>query len=244
MLDGADLLVNKQNSAVGELDLGSLGVGHEVWGDVSSIPLETFNVLDLSFETLSLGNSDSSVCSEFVEDASDKATDVGVVVGRDGGDVSDLLSALNRDRLFLESSDDRVDSHLDASAQVHWVHASSDRFAAFLEDGTSDNGGSGGTIASLIVGLGGNLLDEVGTNVVVSVGELNVLGDGNTILGDLGHAEGSVKDDISASGSEGNLDGIGEHVATFEHEGAGISAELDVFTSEVHVLGSDELVSS
>ena len=241
LLDGADLLVNEQNSAVGELDLGGLGVSHEVRGDVSSIPLETFDVLDFSLETLALGNSDSSVGSEFVEDASDKATDVGVVVGRDGGDVSDLISALNGDGLVLESLDDLFDSHLDASAQVHWVHASGDRFAAFLEDGASENGGSGGTVAGLVVGLGGDLLDEVGSDVVEAVAELDVLGDGDTILGDLRHAESSVENDVPPTGTEGDLHSVSEHIAALEHESARISSEFDILTSEVEALGSDQL---
>jgi len=165
---------------------------------------------------------------------------VGVIVGRDGGDVSDLLGALDRDGELFEFHNDLIDSHLDATSQVHGVHTSGDRLAAFLEDGTSEDGGSGGAIASLIVGLSGNLLNEVGTDVVVAVAELDVLGDSHTILGDLGHAESPVEDDIAATGSKSDCYGIGEHITALEHEGTGLSAELDVLTSEVELLGGDE----
>lgn len=63
---------------------------------------------------------------------------------------------------------------------------------------------------------------------MISVGELNILGDGDTILGDLGGSECSIEDYVSASGSEGDLHGISEHLASLEHQSSSLSAELDI----------------
>ena len=244
LLDGADLLVNEEHGSVSELDLGGLGLGHEVGRDISTVPLETLNVLDLSLETLALGHSDGAVGSESVEDASNEATDMGVVVGRDGSDVPDLFNTVDRDRLVSEALNDLLDSHLNATSQIHWVHAGGDRFAALLEDGTSENGGGRGAITGLIVGLAGNLLDEVGTDVVVAIAELDVLGNSDTILSDLGSAKSSVEDDIATAGSESDLDSVSEHIAALKHESAGFSTEFDILTGEIHTLGGDETIAS
>ena len=138
------------------------------------------------------------------------------------------MLALDGDSLLVETNDDLINSSLDSASQVHGVHAGGDGLAALLEDEASEDSGGGGTITSLVVNLGGNLLDEGGTNVVVAILELDILGDSDTILGDLWHAKSAVEDDVAATGSKGNLNGIGESVDALEHECARISSELDV----------------
>jgi hypothetical protein len=241
LLDRADLLVNQEDATVGELNLLAFGLSHEVWRHVSTVPSESFNVLNLSLETLALSDSDSSVGTELLEDTGDQATDVSITVSGDSGDVHDLILALDGDRLLLESVDDLFDGHLDTSAEVHWVHASGNRFAALLEDGTGEDGRRGSSITSLVVGLAGNLLDKIGTDVVVAVAELNVLGNSNTVLGNLWHSKSSVEDNITAAWSESDLDGVCEHLASLQHEGTGFSSELDVLASEVESLSGDQL---
>jgi len=240
LLDGSNLLVDEEHAGVLEFDLLGLGISHEVRGNVSAVPLEAFNVFNFSLEGFALSNSNSSVRSKSVKDAGNQATDVVVVVSRDSGNVLDFVFAFDRDREFLEAVDDFVDSHLNASAQVHGVHASGNRFAALLEDSSGENSGSCGSVTGLVVGLAGNLLNEVGADVVVSVRELDVLSNGNTILGNLGDSEASVEHDVATAGAKSNLHGIGKHVAAFEHKGTGLSAELDFLSGEVEALSSDK----
>ena len=130
----------------------------------------------------------------------------------------------------METFNDGINSELDSSSEIHWVHASSDGFASLLEDGSGQDGSGGGSISCFVVGLGGNLLDEAGSDVVVSIGEFDLLSDGDSVFGDLWGAESLVNDNVSSSWAEGDLDGIGEHVNTFEHLGSGLSAELDFLT--------------
>jgi len=140
--------------------------------------------------------------------------------------------------LFLEASNDSIDGHLDATTEVHGVHASGDGLASFLENSSGKDSGGGGTISSFVVGLAGNLLDEVSSEVVVSVREFNILGNSDSILGDFGSAKASVENNIATTGSKGSLDGISEHIAAFEHESASLSAEFDFF-GKAGFLGSD-----
>ena len=243
LLHGGDFFVNKEDSCVGELNLGGLGVSHEVGGDVPTVPLKTLDILHFGLKGLAFRHSDGTVRSEPIEDARNEAADVSVTVSRDGGDVADILRANDRDGLFLEANHDGVNGHLDTTSQVHWVHAGGDRLAALLEDGTGKDGGGGGAITSFVVSLGGDLLDEVSANVVVAVAELNVFSDSDTVLGNLRHAKSPVEDDIASTGSEGDLDCVGEHVAALKHESARFSSEFDLLTGEVHALSSHKLGS-
>ena len=229
-LNAADLLVAEEDEGVLELGLRGLGVGGEVRRDVTAVPLDTLDVLNFGLESLTILSGDRGLVAELLEDSGKNTTDVLVTVGRNGGNVLNLLGSLHGGGHGLELLDDGVNGELNTTAEVHGVHASGNRLASLLEDSASKNGGGGGAITSLIVGLGGNLLDEAGTNVVVSISELNLLGNSDTILGDLGRAEGLVNDDVTAARTKGNLDGISEHVSTLEHSSASVSAELDLLT--------------
>ena len=166
---------------------------------------------------------------------------MGIVVGRDSGDVPDFIDAAHGDRLCFEALDDFVDTQLDATTQVHGVHSGGDRFAALFEDGAGEDRGGRSAVSSLIVGLASDLLDEVGADVLVAVAELDILGHSDTILGDLGHAKSPVEDDVAATRAQSHLHSVSKHIAALEHESARISSEFDVLTGEVHTLGGDEL---
>jgi hypothetical protein len=100
---------------------------------------------------------------------------------------------------------------------------------AFLVDGLGENGGGGGAVAGCVVGLGGNLLDELGADVLVGVGKLDFLGDRHAVLGDGGRAEFLIDDDVAALGAEGDLDGAGKEFDAAEDLVAGGFVEEELF---------------
>jgi hypothetical protein len=106
---------------------------------------------------------------------------VGVAVGGDGSDLSDLLTSGDVTLVGLEVVDDGIDGSLDTAAQIHGVAASGNVLHGLGEDGTGENGGGGGTITSELVGLGGNILEEAGTEVLELVLQSDGLGDSNTV---------------------------------------------------------------
>ena len=61
--------------------------------------------------------------------------------------------------------------------------------------------------------LRGDLLHELGAHVLVGVLELDLLGDGDAVLGDGRAAEGLLDDDVAAARAERDLDGAGELAA-------------------------------
>ena len=80
--------------------------------------------------------------------------------------------------------DDLFDALLNAAGEGHRVVAGGDHLEAFAIDGLGEDGGGGGAVAGDVGGLGGRFLDELGAHVLVGVGQLDFLGDGDAVLGD------------------------------------------------------------
>lgn len=72
--------------------------------------------------------------------------------------------------------------------------------------------GSDGAVTDDVVDLGGDLLGELGAEILVGVLELDLLGDGHAVVGDDGGAPLLVEHDVAAPGVEGHFDGIGKGV--------------------------------
>src|ERR1700748_1669920 len=67
-------------------------------------------------------------------------------------------------------------------------------------------------------------------HVLELVLKLDLLGDGDAVLGDTGGAERLVEHDVAALGAERHLDGVGEDIDAAQHAIAGIDAEFDFFS--------------
>ena len=87
----------------------------------------------------------------------------------------------------------------EATLEAHRVRAGGDVLEAFLDDRLAEDGGGGGAVASDVVGLGGDLLGQLGADVLEGVLEFDVLGDGHTVVGDGGGAELLIENDVAAS---------------------------------------------
>ena len=83
-----------------------------------------------------------------------------------------------------------------------------------MDHGLGEHGGGGGAVTGDVVGLGGHLLGELSAEILVGIVELNLLGDGDAVVGDGGGSPLLVQDHVAALGAEGDLDGVGEGVDT------------------------------
>jgi hypothetical protein len=128
---------------------------------------------------------------------------------------------------LLELLADGRHGGVDAALEVHRVGAGGHELAALAVNRLGEHGGGGGAVTGDVGGLGGDLLHHLGAHVLELVLELDLLGDGDAVLGDEGRAEALVDDDVAALGAEGHLDGVGEGVDTPQHGGAGVVAEDD-----------------
>ncbi len=91
--------------------------------------------------------------------------------------------------------------------------------------------GGGGAVAGHVVGLLGDLAHHLRAHVLELVLELDLLGDGDAVLGRARRAEGLLDDDVAALGAERDLDGVGEDVDAAQHALAGIGGEFDFLGS-------------
>ena len=97
---------------------------------------------------------------------------------------------------------------LHALLHDHGVSAGGNILHALPYQRLRQQGSGGGAVARGIVSLGGNLLYQLGAHVLESVLQLNILGNGHTVIGDEGCAVFLVQYHIAALGAQGDLNGI------------------------------------
>ena len=98
--------------------------------------------------------------------------------------VTDLLSH------GANLGDDLSDSLVDPTLEIHRIGTSGYVLQADTDDALGKDGSGGRTVTSIVVGLGGYLLDELSAHVLEGVFELNLLSDRYAVLGDVGCSVG------------------------------------------------------
>jgi hypothetical protein len=129
--------------------------------------------------------------------------------------------------------DNRLDRAVDAALELHRVGAGRDVLEAFTEDRLGQHGRRGGAVAGDVVGLGRHLLDQLRAQVLVRARQLDLLGDGDAVVGDRGGAELLVQDHVAALGAERDLDGVGQRVDAALQRPPGLLVELEDLRHEV-----------
>src|SRR5207342_3049308 len=93
------------------------------------------------------------------------------------------------------------------------------------------HGGGGGAVTGGVVGLGGDFAQHLCAHVLELVLELDLLGDGDAVLGDARGAKTLFDHDIAALGTERHLHRIGEDIDAAQHAVAGVAGKFHVFCS-------------
>ena len=198
-----------QDDRVLEHDFHALGVGDEVRREVAAVELHALDDLERGLQRLGFLDGDDAVLADLLHRLGDDLADRLVVVGGDGADLGDHLAA-DRLGMLLELGDDGLDGLLDAALELHRVRAGDDVLDALAEDRLGEDGRGGGAVAGDVGGLGGDLAHHLRAHVLERVLQLDLLGDGDAVLGDGRRAELLVEDDVAALGAERDLDRVGE----------------------------------
>jgi len=225
-----DFLLDQQHVALVEHDLLFLGVGHEVRRDEAAVELHAFYDFDLVLGGLAFSHSDGAFLADALLSLADQTADAEVAVCGDGGYLGDLLLAVNLAGHVVELLLDELACDLNAASEVHGVHAGCHGLDAFPEDGAGQDGGGGGPVACDVVGLLRDRLDEVGAEVDLAVGELDVLGHCDTVFGDLGGAERLVQDHVAPLRTQRDLHCVCQLVSTHQHLVPAFLPEHNVFS--------------
>ncbi len=141
--------------------------------------------------------------------------------------VADLLLGLDLlgvgDELFL----DRLDGLLDAALQADRVGAGRDVAQSLAHERLGENDRGGRAVTGDVVGLLRDLLDELRADLLVRVVELDLLGDGDAVVGDGGGAPLLLQHDVAAAGAEGDAHGVRQDVQAALEAAAGLLVESD-----------------
>src|SRR5215217_7975096 len=226
VLDGRDLGVGDQEVGVVEDRLHPLGVGHEVGRDVALVEAHALDRLELDAEGVRLLDGDDAFLADDVHRLGDDLADLGVA-GRHAGRVGDLVAGLDVLGLVLDGLDGQLGGLLDAALEAHRVGPGGDVAQALADQGLGEHGGGGGAVTGDLVGLLGDLLDELGPDLLPRVLELDLVGDGHAVVGDGGRAPLLLQDDVAALGTQRHPDGVGELVHPPLESAPGVLVEGD-----------------
>ena len=209
--DGRDLRVHEHDERLVEDGLLALLVRDEVGREVALVELHALRKLKLEAEGVGLLDGHSAVLAHLVDGIGKDFADQGVRSG-DGCDLSDLFLPADDLGLLGDISNGHghglVDAPLEASGAGPGGHVAQ----TLLDQGLGEHGRSGGSVTSDVVGLGGHLLNELGTHVLERVIKLDLSGDGHTVVGDGRGAEGLPDHHVAALRAEGHLDGVSQLV--------------------------------
>src|SRR5690606_7182078 len=157
------------------------------------------------FQARAFFNGDDAFLANLLHGLGDDVADGAVGVGGDGADLGDGLGVGARLGQVLQLGNDGRGGLVDAALQVHRVHAGGHRLQAFVDDGLGQNGSGGGAVTGSVVGLGRNVLDQLGAHVLELVFQLDLFGHGHAVLGDQRSAEAAVQDHVAAFRAEGGF---------------------------------------
>ena len=182
-LQARQLLLVDEDVGLLQLHRHLLGIGDEVGRKVAAIELHAFDDIELGIEALGFLDRDHALVADLLHGLGDHVADGLLAVSGHGADLGDLGRVLDLLRLLLDLLDDLGDGFLDAALQIHRVHAGRDRLHALAQDGMGQNRGSGGAVTGHVIGLLGDFAHHLRAHVLELVLELDLLGDGDAVLG-------------------------------------------------------------
>ena len=230
VLDVGDLLVVNQDVGVLHHALHLFGVGHEVSREIATVKLHTLHGLQHRVATLGIFDGDDTVHAHGAHTVGDELTDFSVVVGGDGSHLFNLVVAFaHLFALFADAFHHFGHGLVNAAFHVERVGTSCHVLHAFGQDGLSQHGGSGRTIAGIVAGFRCHALHQLCAGVLESVIQFDFLGHAHTVLGDAGCAELLVDHHVAAFRAEGYFHCVGQCVSTFAQTLAGVYIIYDFF---------------
>ena len=176
--------------------------------EIAAVELHPLDHLDGGLEALTLLDRDHAILADLGQAVGHNLADAAIVVGRDGGDVDDVLGLLDVDRArdVLQLADHGLDRRLDPAVDPVGVIAGHHVLETFPEDRFGQHGGGGGAVAGHVAGLAGGLLDQLGPHILVLVMQLDFLGHRHAVFGDARRAPALVEDRVASARPERAFD--------------------------------------
>ena len=223
----AEFLLVQENVGVLQRDSHLFGIGDEIRRKIPAIELHAFDDVELGLGRLGLLDGDHTLVADLFHRLSDHVANGGVAIGGNRAHLGNFVGRIDLRRPGLDVLDDFGHRQVDAALQIHRVHAGGDQLGAFAQDGSGKDRCRSGAVAGEIIGLGCHLAHQLRAHVLEFVLELDLLGDGDAVLGDARRAVGLVEDDVASLRAERHLDGIVENFDTAQHAITRIGGKFD-----------------
>ena len=123
--------------------------------------------------------------------------------------------------------DDALGRLLDAAPQQHRVGALVERAHALAHERLGEQRRGRRPVAGEVGGLVGDLAHELRAHVLELVGELDLAGDRDAVVGDRRRAGEALEDDVAALGAERDLDRVGQLVDAGLQQPPGVVVEVE-----------------
>lgn len=233
LASAADFLVGDEDERFIEDGFLAVGVCDEERRGEAFVVSEAFDDFLFHLETLALLDGDDAVFADFADDARNEFADF-FVTGGDRGNFGDFfVIAFDFFGGFFDAFDDSGARFFNSLAKFHRIDAGGDELVGFVQDVISENGDSGGAIASDFVELLGGGLDEFRADLLAEVffgaAEVDGFSDGDAIVGDSRAAVGFFDDDVLTLWAEGDFDGVVELFSAGEDFVAGFGSVENLF---------------
>ena len=146
-----------------------------------------------------------------------------VAVGRNDADLGDLVRAGDGLGSRFQILHDFGYGKVDAALEVHGTDSGGDRLHALADNRLREDRRGGCAVTGVIVGLARAASHHLRAHVLELVLELDLLGDGNAVLGDARSAEALFHNDVATLGAEGHSNSIGDDIHTASNSFAGVA---------------------
>ena len=207
--------------AFSRTDFHALRIGDEVRREIAAVELHALDDFEDGVEAARLFDGDDAVLADLLHRLGDDVADLFVVVRGDRADVRRCPCP----RPAWPSCRSYSTAAVTASSMPLLISIGFAPAVTFLMpsriDRLGQNGGGGGAVAGDVGGLRSDLADHLGAGVLELVLQLDLLGDGDAVLGDRRRAELLLDDDVAALRSERHLDRVRELVDAAQDRLAG-----------------------
>ena len=190
-------------------------------GNVALVEAHALHQFEVHPEGLGLFHGDDAVLADLVDGLGDELADLGVSCG-DTRDLGDLALGLGLPGQGLEAADRGLYACLDPLAQAHRVGASRYVAQALVDHGPCQDRRGRRAVACYVIGLLGDLFDQLGTNLFKRVFELDLFRDRDTVVGDRGGSPLLFQHHVAALGAQRDAYCVGQLVHPLLKGSAGL----------------------
>ena len=186
LFEVGDFLVIDKDIGLVHLYLHRLCVCHEIRADISAVELHTLYHVNGGVHSFGLTDGDYAVFAHFAHRVGNQLAYLGVVVGGDGGYLLDLVEVIAYDYgIFLDFCHYGSHGFVDTAFQVQRVGSGCHVLQTHAYDGLCQNGSGRCSVTGLVACLGCHFFDQLCSEVLCGVCQLNLFGYCHTVFGDV-----------------------------------------------------------